>query len=96
MEDWIGDNLEKMEAVAKEGLCDRCLGRMFAKLGTGMTNDIRGRFIRDALREEGRDVSRAHFPKSSKPNGRPTALLSRVPTKLLKRYIRATSESRPA
>ena len=56
MEEWIGDNLEVMEAVAKEGLCDRCLGRMFAKLGTGMTNDVRGRFIREALSESGRDV----------------------------------------
>ena len=56
MEEWIGDNLEVMEAVAKEGLCDRCLGRMFAKLGTGMTNDVRGRFIRKALSESGRDV----------------------------------------
>ena len=56
MEEWIGDNLEAMEAVAKEGLCDRCLGRMFAKLGTGMTNDVRGRFIREALSESGRDV----------------------------------------
>lgn len=56
MEEWIGDNLGAMEAVAKEGLCDRCLGRMFAKLGTGMTNDVRGRFIREALSESGRDV----------------------------------------
>ena len=56
MEEWIGDNLDAMEAVAREGLCDRCLGRMFAKLGTGMTNDVRGRFIREALSESGRDV----------------------------------------
>ena len=56
MEEWIGDNLEAMEAVAKEGLCDRCLGRMFGKLGTGMTNDVRGRLIREALSEAGKDV----------------------------------------
>ncbi len=56
MEEWIGDNIDRMEAVAKEGLCDRCLGRMFAKLGTGMTNDVRGRFIREALKESGKDV----------------------------------------
>lgn len=56
MEEWIGDNLEAMEAVAKEGLCDRCLGRMFGKLGTGMTNDVRGRKIREALAENGREV----------------------------------------
>ena len=56
MEEWIGDNLEAMEAVAKEGLCDRCLGRMFGKLGTGMTNDVRGSKIREALTEAGKDV----------------------------------------
>ena len=56
MEEWIGDNLEAMEAVAKEGLCDRCLGRMFGKLGTGMTNDVRGSKIREALAEAGKDV----------------------------------------
>ena len=39
-------------AVAAEGLCDRCLGRMFAKMGTGMTNDVRGRLIREAAGTE--------------------------------------------
>ncbi|MGN1044884.1 MAG: tRNA pseudouridine(54/55) synthase Pus10 [Candidatus Methanomethylophilaceae archaeon] len=56
MEQWIADNIEKMEAVAREGICDRCLGRMFGKLSSGMTNDIRGSMIRDALAEDGRDV----------------------------------------
>ncbi len=56
MEEWMEGQIDSMEAVAKEGLCDRCLGRMFGKLGTGMTNDVRGRMIRDALRESGRDV----------------------------------------
>lgn len=54
MEEWITPELlEKAEAVAKRGLCDRCLGRMFAKISTGMTNDIRGGFIRAALEENG-------------------------------------------
>ncbi|MCL2333647.1 MAG: tRNA pseudouridine(54/55) synthase Pus10, partial [Candidatus Methanoplasma sp.] len=35
------------------GLCDHCLGRMFGKIGTGMTNDARGRMIREALSEKG-------------------------------------------
>lgn len=39
-------------AVAAEGLCDRCLGRMFARMGTGMTNDVRGRLIREAAGTE--------------------------------------------
>ena len=56
MEQWISENIEKMEAVAHEGICDRCLGRMFGKLSTGMTNDIRGSMIRDALRENGVDI----------------------------------------
>ena len=56
MEEWMEGQIDSMEAVAREGLCDRCLGRMFGKLGTGMTNDVRGRMIRDALRESGRDV----------------------------------------
>lgn len=56
MEQWISENIEKMEAVAHEGICDRCLGRMFGKLSTGMANDIRGSMIRDALRENGVDI----------------------------------------
>ena len=45
-----------MESVAKEGICDRCLGRMFGKLSTGMTNDVRGAKIRAALSENGVDI----------------------------------------
>ena len=56
MEDWIGENLETAEKLASSGLCDHCLGRMFGKLGTGMTNDARGRMIRAALSENGKDV----------------------------------------
>jgi tRNA pseudouridine synthase 10 len=56
MEDWIADNLETAEKLASCGLCDRCLGRMFGKLGAGMTNDVRGRNIRDALSSNGRNV----------------------------------------
>ena len=56
MEDWISEYLGKMESVAKEGICDRCLGRMFGKLSTGMTNDVRGAKIRAALSENGVDI----------------------------------------
>ena len=59
MEDWIAENLDKARALAAEGLCDRCLGRMFGKVGTGMTNDQRGRMIREALEETGEPVSAA-------------------------------------
>ena len=53
MEDWIAEIIDKGRALACEGLCDRCLGRMFGKIGTGMTNDLRGRMIREALEESG-------------------------------------------
>jgi len=43
------------EAAVEKGLCDHCLGRLFGKSGTGMTNDQRGRIIRDALTEMGVD-----------------------------------------
>ena len=53
MDEWIAENIEAARGLASEGLCDRCLGRMFGKIGTGMTNDIRGHMIRDALSEMG-------------------------------------------
>ncbi len=56
MEEWIPEILDCARGVASEGLCDRCLGRMFGKIGTGMTNDVRGMMIRDALRESGDDI----------------------------------------
>ena len=59
MDEWIAENIEAARGIASEGLCDRCLGRMFGKIGTGMTNDIRGRMIRDALSEMGEDLPAA-------------------------------------
>ncbi len=61
MEEWIAQNLETAKAIAETGLCDHCLGRMFGKLGTGMTNDLRGRMIRDALKEQGTDAPAEDF-----------------------------------
>ncbi len=59
MDKWIAENIEAARGLASEGLCDRCLGRMFGKIGTGMTNDVRGRMIRDALSEMGEDLPAA-------------------------------------
>ncbi len=59
MDEWIAENIEAARGLASEGLCDRCLGRMFGKIGTGMTNDVRGRMIRDALSEMGEDLPAA-------------------------------------
>lgn len=61
MEEWIPDNLDAAKALAESGLCDHCLGRMFGKLGRGMTNDLRGKMIRDALREQGTDAPAEDF-----------------------------------
>lgn len=52
MEDWIEPIKEKAKMVSSEGLCDRCLGRMFGKIGTNMTNDVRGKLIREAIGEK--------------------------------------------
>ena len=59
MEEWIHENFDKARALAETGLCDHCLGRMFGKVGTGMTNDLRGRMIREALSGEGIDAPAA-------------------------------------
>lgn len=59
MEEWIAENIESARGLASEGLCDRCLGRMFGKVGTGMTNDVRGRMVRDALSKMGEDLPAA-------------------------------------
>ena len=61
MEDWIADNIGTAKPLAESGLCDHCLGRMFGKLGTGMTNDLRGRMIRNALMEQGIDAPAEDF-----------------------------------
>ena len=61
MEDWIADNIGTAKPLAESGLCDHCLGRMFGKLGTGMTNDLRGRLIRDALKDAGDDIRPDEF-----------------------------------
>ncbi|MBR7005412.1 MAG: tRNA pseudouridine(54/55) synthase Pus10 [Candidatus Methanomethylophilaceae archaeon] len=61
MEQWISDNLDKAAEIARLGLCDRCLGRMFGKLGECMTNDVRGRMIREALAENGIEAPAEEF-----------------------------------
>ena len=61
MEQWISDNLDKAAEIAGLGLCDRCLGHMFGKLGECMTNDVRGRMIREALAENGIEAPAEEF-----------------------------------
>ncbi len=51
--------LETAKKVIHEGpICDHCMGRQFAKLSTGLTNDERGRAIKLALAMEGDRVSK--------------------------------------
>lgn len=49
MEQWILENLDKARGLSKLGLCDHCVGRMFAKCGEQLTDSQRGEMIRDAL-----------------------------------------------
>ena len=61
MEEWISEHMDLASDIAKTGICDHCLGRMFGKLGTGMTNDYRGKIIRDMLKEKGIDAPAEEF-----------------------------------
>ena len=51
--DWLPDNTCIAEAALDKGLCNHCLGRLFGKLGTGMTNEERGRTVREVLATKG-------------------------------------------
>ena len=42
--------LKLAKRIASRGLCDHCLGRQFARVSTGMTNEERGAILRKALR----------------------------------------------
>jgi tRNA pseudouridine synthase 10 len=42
-------DLDTAEKAALKGLCNHCLGRQFAKLGHGMSNEERGFYLRNAL-----------------------------------------------
>ena len=55
------DLLEKAEKALEYGLCDNCLGRLFARLGHGLTNEERGRAVRVYLAMDD-DISIQHEP----------------------------------
>ncbi len=51
--------IETAKKIIHEGpICDHCMGRQFAKLSTGLTNDERGRAIKLALAMDGDRVSK--------------------------------------
>ena len=55
--EFTDDMISKAAKVAEKHVCDRCLGRQFAKVGTGMTNDVRGALIREELKNRGIETS---------------------------------------
>lgn len=59
-------DLKIAEKAALKGLCDHCLGRQFAKLGHGMTNEERGFYLRNALITQIKD-KKDEQSKISKP-----------------------------
>jgi len=45
--------------ITKEGLgpiCDNCLGRQFAKISSGLSNDKRGKILKEVLRTKGMEI----------------------------------------
>jgi len=42
----VMESLEKIESALERDLCDHCLGRLFAQLGTGISNAERGKSLR--------------------------------------------------
>ncbi|MDD2626142.1 MAG: tRNA pseudouridine(54/55) synthase Pus10 [Candidatus Methanomethylophilus sp.] len=56
-EEWVQECLEKAGAYAATGVCDHCLGRAFAKKGTGLTDLKRGQILRAAMKEQGTDLA---------------------------------------
>ena len=55
--EFTDEMISKAAKVAERHVCDRCLGRQFAKVGTGMTNDVRGAMIRKELKNRGIETS---------------------------------------
>jgi tRNA pseudouridine synthase 10 len=53
LDDWVSENLSIAESASEKGLCDHCLGRLFGKLGKGMTNGQRSLMLREALGSKG-------------------------------------------
>ena len=58
-----GEELEKTEIIEiarkiiKEGpICNNCLGREFAKISSGLSNDKRGEILKEVLRTKGEEI----------------------------------------
>ncbi len=60
-------SLEKVEKALERELCDHCLGRLFAQLGTGMTNRERGKTLRRIYAMFIVEEDRAEVPEEADP-----------------------------
>jgi len=48
-----------MRKITKEGLgpiCDNCIGRQFAKISSGLSNEKRGKIVKEVFREKGEEI----------------------------------------
>lgn len=59
------DLLDVTEKALEKELCDHCLGRMFAQLGHGLTNDERGKALRVYYSMAKTDEEKVEVPESS-------------------------------
>lgn len=51
------DGIEIARKVTKEGpICDHCLGRQIAKISSGLSNERRGKILKEVLREKGEEL----------------------------------------
>lgn len=57
------DILKTVEDALEKKLCDHCLGRLFAQLGHGVTNEERGKSLRIAYAMLGTDEERRDVPE---------------------------------
>ncbi len=45
------------QKIVREGsICDHCLGRQFAKIASGLSNEQRGQILKAALKEKGKEI----------------------------------------
>ncbi|MFW6064842.1 MAG: tRNA pseudouridine(54/55) synthase Pus10 [Candidatus Natronoplasma sp.] len=57
---------EKIESALEKDLCDHCLGRLFAQLGTGVTNAERGKSLRISYAMFTSEEERKEVPEEAK------------------------------
>jgi tRNA pseudouridine synthase 10 len=57
LEEISANELEIARKITREGpICDHCLGRQFAKISHGLSNEQRGTILKDALRASGEEL----------------------------------------